>query len=789
MEPARILECDTLVIGSGMSGCCAAIQAARGGGETILVEKDEVLGGNSGPNLGVEIRGAHWYNPYGVEVGIVQELEEEEAYTSASTPVRGMKYNISRRREAVLEDTLKRSGVTVLKSHYARRPVMEGNRIAAVETEDLAAFATRLIKVRHTVIDASGDGHIAAEAGAEYTVAPEAKSVYGERSASDSAPAMIQGTSLTALVCKTDHEIRFVPPDNTPPYVPRVWDGNLAGFYNELLPEEAARFDDGAPVGTMRFLYVTEAGGDRDTIADAAAINTELTAQMWSYWNHIKNSPGCETSRNWDMLWISPKAGRRQSRRFYGDHVLTQTEVEAGAVHGDDIAYGGHNLDDHLTDGRECDIRSHSVPPMYGIPYRCCYSRNIENLLIGGRLISASHIAHSSSRTMRTGAAIGQGLGVAAELCRRYGCSPRAVYRDHLAELRLELLRLDGSLPPVKLADPDDLAPAATVSATAELRFNDQEPGYAVPLLVPAGAVLFDWPERLEKVALHLANPSGDAISGKVRVLHDAPPRLWALNHEFRDYGRTLPDAGLFRELAAREFTVPAGFSGWREIVFASPVECGRKNQFFEGDRLLIAVEPGDTRLCWNMAKRRNETAVAAAYESHRDAWLPFAATPALRLYPEIPNGEAVNVVNGFNRRFGSAPGNMWQADFSGEPLTLRLKWKSPQKISRVVLFFDDLEPGPDDNPCRCGKRFSEKLVSDYSITAATPEGPREVAAVADNRRRRMEHRFPEVETDTLEIHILKVRGCHQARLYQVNVYNTPSAWKQDGTASPVSAQ
>jgi len=92
--------------------------------------------------------------------------------------------------------------------------------------------------------------------------------------------------------------------------------------------------------------------------------------------------------------------------------VLTQTEVEAGAVHEDDIAYGGHNLDDHLTDGRECDIRSYSVPPMYGIPYRCCYSRNIENLLIGGRLISASHIAHSSSRTMRAGGALGQGLGV-----------------------------------------------------------------------------------------------------------------------------------------------------------------------------------------------------------------------------------------------------------------------------------------------------------------------------------------------------------------------------------------
>jgi len=147
-------------------------------------------------------------------------------------------------------------------------------------------------------------------------------------------------------------------------------------------------------------------------------------------------------------------------------------------------------------------------------------------------------------------------------------------------------------------------------------------------------------------------------------------------------------------------------------------------------------------------------------------------------LFPEVPYGEAVNVVNGFNRRFGSAPGNMWRADFTGEPLTLRLHWKQPRKMSRVVLYFDDLEPGPDDNPCRGGKQYSEKLVADYSVTVAVPEGRREVAAATGNRRRRMEHRFPEVETDTLEIRILKVRGCGQARIYQVNVYDTPPAWE-----------
>ena len=83
---AKTYACDVLVIGSGPAGYCAAIQAGRCGMTTILLEKDEVLGGNSGPNLGVGITGADRYSPYATETGIIHEMQEEAAWIGAYSP-------------------------------------------------------------------------------------------------------------------------------------------------------------------------------------------------------------------------------------------------------------------------------------------------------------------------------------------------------------------------------------------------------------------------------------------------------------------------------------------------------------------------------------------------------------------------------------------------------------------------------------------------------------------------------------------------------------------------------
>ena len=70
------------------------------------------------------------------------------------------------------------------------------------------------------------------------------------------------------------------------------------------------------------------------------------------------------------------------------------------------------------------------------VPYRCLYARDMDNLFLGGRIVSASHVAFSSIRVMRTLGQLGEVVGMAAAVCKAHCCLPRAVYTDHLEELK-----------------------------------------------------------------------------------------------------------------------------------------------------------------------------------------------------------------------------------------------------------------------------------------------------------------------------------------------------------------
>ena len=72
----------------------------------------------------------------------------------------------------------------------------------------------------------------------------------------------------------------------------------------------------------------------------------------------------------------------------------------------------------------------------YAVPYRCLYSRNVDNLFMAGRNISVTHIALGTVRVMRTGGMMGEVVGMAASICKRHRVLPRSVYTDYLSELK-----------------------------------------------------------------------------------------------------------------------------------------------------------------------------------------------------------------------------------------------------------------------------------------------------------------------------------------------------------------
>jgi len=165
--------------------------------------------------------------------------------------------------------------------------------------------------------------------------------------------------------------------------------------------------------------------------------------------------------------------GKREYRRFVGDHVLTQHDVLEQTRFDDNIGFGGWSIDLHPPGGVYSDaagsMHLHG-PGLYEIPFRSLYSANVSNLLMAGRDISASHVAFGTTRVMATCAVTGEAAGAGAALAARYDVSPRTLLDERRDELQQTLLRQDAAIAGVPWRDARDLALAAEVSASSQRR-------------------------------------------------------------------------------------------------------------------------------------------------------------------------------------------------------------------------------------------------------------------------------------------------------------------------------
>jgi hypothetical protein len=408
---------------------------------------------------------------------------------------------------------------------------------------------------------------------------------------------------------------------------------------------------------------------------------------------------------------------------------------------------------------------------MYGIPYRACYSRNVPNLLLAGRLISATHLAHSSTRLMRTGGAIGQAVGIAATLCCKYDCTPRGVYEKHLDALQRILLQSDGTILGQPLRTEGDQARQATVTATSERRFNDQQPGRRVPLIARAGVVLWDWPPALEAVELFLHNKTNEEQPLHLTVYRARRERRWKTVDEYEEHGRNDLRDEAFVALGDAAATLPAGHKGWLRIPFPQPLEVGRKDAASDDDRLLVALDQ-NAHVEWALAQGENPLAEMVGHSHHQPTWSVLEATGTLRVTPPPKLGEAVNVVNGFHRRFSRGSTNMWISNAGGEmPQELILSWSQPCTFDTVTLTFDNLAKLREENPWECGPRALPYLVSAYELSYWHKGSWHTLAREEENYHRFHRHTFSPVTADRLRLRVLGTHGEEQeARVYQVRV-------------------
>ncbi len=390
---------DLVVVGGGMAGVCASLQAARLGLKVALIQDRPVLGGNNSSEVRVWLNGDTNFEPYPRIGDVVRELEPAKRahYGPANT---GELYEDGKRTAVVRAQ----ENISLFLRHRANKVETAEGKITAVIAENITT-GQQLRFAGKYFADCTGDGCVGYLAGADYEMTLDGH----------------MGRCNLWNVLDTGEPVSFAR-------CPWALDLGSKPF----------------PTGEKQLgAWFWESGFYHDPFEKSEYIRDWNFRAMYGAWDALKNVKGIFP--NHKLNWAAYISGKRESRRLLGDLILTKEDFVQGFKYPDGCVPCSWQIDLHLPDpqyddGWEGDefiskayYTSYDVP--YWVPYRCLYSRNVANLFMAGRDISVTHEALGAVRVMRTGGMMGQIVGMAASICKKYDTMPRGVYMEHLTEL------------------------------------------------------------------------------------------------------------------------------------------------------------------------------------------------------------------------------------------------------------------------------------------------------------------------------------------------------------------
>ena len=401
------LEFDVVIVGGGMSGCGAALAAKSQGLSVALIQDRPIFGGNASEEIRV-----HTIGIPGKGDAILKTIDTPHYPNGHADAI-----DAQRKREA----TLAASGVELFAHHIAIGLEKEGDRIASVEAR--VATSGIIKRFRAPVfIDATGDGWLGYWAGAEYRYGREASDEFGE--------AWVKHADLWSPE----------EPDN------RVMGTSV--LWNCRTGTERVNFPDvpwAMPVAkkheaTGGEWYWEYSANDLNQIEDAEQIRDHMLRAIYGSFANAKKHPKNATV---ELEWVAYIGGKRESRRLMGDHIYTMSDMTERREFADAVVEEVRDIDAHYQmaeTGSPTDFLSEALfrktGGTYYIPFRCFYSRSIENLMMAGRCFSCSHIGLCGPRVMKTCGQMGIATGYAAALCKQHGATPREVGQEHIRQLR-----------------------------------------------------------------------------------------------------------------------------------------------------------------------------------------------------------------------------------------------------------------------------------------------------------------------------------------------------------------
>ncbi|MHC4560220.1 MAG: FAD-dependent oxidoreductase [Planctomycetota bacterium] len=406
-EPSEAGRYDLVVIGGGIAGTCASLNAARRGVKVALIQDRPVLGGNNSSEVRVWLGGNTNYEPYPRIGDVVGELEPARRahYGPENT---AELYEDQRRIELVRAE----KNITLYLQYRVNRVEKRENTITGVIAQHTVTGEQWRFAGKYYA-DCTGDGCIGYLAGADYEITLD-----GHMGRCNLWNVIDNGKPTPFPRCPWAIDLSDKPfPIKEKDLGAWFWE---SGFYHDP-------FEKGEYIRDLNF------------------------RAMYGAWDALKNVRSLYP--NHKLNWAAYISGKRESRRLLGDIILTKQDIVDGVIYPDRCIPATWSIDLHLPhpsydkgfEGNEFISEAyytHYSKP-YWIPYRCLYSRNIQNLFMAGRDISVTHEALGAVRVMRTCGMVGEVVGMAASLCKKYNTTPRGVYTDYLQQLKAMMIGED----------------------------------------------------------------------------------------------------------------------------------------------------------------------------------------------------------------------------------------------------------------------------------------------------------------------------------------------------------
>ncbi len=363
---AEQIESDLVVVGGGIAGTCCAVTAARLGMRVTLVQDRPVLGGNASSEVRLWILGATAHmgnnNRWAREGGVIDELLVENTY-------RNPEGNPLIFDTILLEKVVEEPNIRLL----LNTAVYEVTKQDAETIEAAIAFcsqnSTRYHLQAPLFVDASGDGIVGFMAGAAFRMGAEQESEFGEKLAPSQEYGELLGHSLYFYSKDVGQPVKFTPPSFALQDIT-----SIPRFRSFNAQEHGCK------------LWWIEYGGRLDTVHETETIKWELWEVVYGVWNHIKNSGDFPEAETLTLEWVGHIPGKRESRRFEGDYMLTQQDIIEQRLHADAVAHGGWALDLHPADGVYSEkpaCNQWHARGVYQIPYPLSLQPECRQLIAG----------------------------------------------------------------------------------------------------------------------------------------------------------------------------------------------------------------------------------------------------------------------------------------------------------------------------------------------------------------------------------------------------------------------